>query len=972
MRRVTYLVALSVLCVILLVSCTNPVDKDISINISLTDEAAKINYSKLSTSPASFQDNIVVNKYKVYLYQDGTLVYQQESTNVSNNTISLRLTNINSGTYTLRVEAFKDTTPIFYGEKVVQLSYGQNNTQLATYFNKAKLTVNVENQAEGFELTGLSIKGTLPAKPTNNFVENGPFQNKEIYPGVWEINLEVTLTRSGNQVPVTYPTRAYEIYPSEDKVLNFVIKSDDLGNVYIDLLTGIELPYLNKVWNMRAERNEDGLKLMWDYNLPATFRVYKGTGQQGNDIELIGSATNQYFVDTNPVSSNNHYYVNAIYGGKESGLCELVMDLQSPQVTIVNPTNGATVRGLVTVTAEAQDNVAVSKVEFYIDGTKVGEDTSEPYQYNWDTVGLTNDSTHTIQAKAYDIIGNPGQSDTVAVRVVNNIPQVTIINPTDGETLHGTVTIQAEVQDNEGIAQVEFFVNDKVLKSFISSPYEYGWNVDEIIDGTYTIKVKATNLSGNQSSKSINVIVNKGQKTFGRNYYSDYAYSIQQTTDGGYIVAGDMSGSACVLKLNSDGSLAWQKTFFGGGWTYAHSIQQTTDGGYIVAGYTESFEAGGYDVYILKLNSNGTLIWQKTFGGSLDDFAYSIQQTTDGGYIVAGYTYSFGAGYYDAYILKLNSDGSLAWQKTYGGSSNDMAHSIQQTTDGGYIVAGYTYSFGAGNDDVYVLKLNSDGSLAWQKTFGGSYGDYAYSIQQTTDGGYIVAGSTYSFEAGYYDAYILKLNSDGSLAWQKTFGGSYGDYAYSIQQTTDGGYIVAGSTYPFEAGYYDAYILKLNSDGSLAWQKTFGGSYGDYAYSIQQTTDGGYIVAGYTGSFGFGDYVLKLNRDGSLAWQKTYGGIWNDEAYSIQQTTDGGYIVAGYTASFGAGNNDVYVLKLDSDGSLAWQKTFGGSNNDEAYSVQKTADGGYIVAGYTGSFGSGDYDVYILKLDSNGELHPFE
>ena len=248
MRRTAYLVALSVLCVtLLLVSCTSPVKKDIFINISLTGEAANINHSKFSTTPANFQDDIVVNKYKLYLYQNGTLVYQQESTSVSNNTISLHLTTINSGTYTLRVEGFKDTTPIFYGEKVVQLSYGQNNTQLTTYFNKARLTVNVQNQTQEFEITELNIVGSLAASPSNNFVENGAFQNKEIYPGVWHIDLEAILTSDSSSTKVTYPTKIYEIYPSEEKVLNFVIKTDDLRNVYIDILAQIKLLYLDKV-----------------------------------------------------------------------------------------------------------------------------------------------------------------------------------------------------------------------------------------------------------------------------------------------------------------------------------------------------------------------------------------------------------------------------------------------------------------------------------------------------------------------------------------------------------------------------------------------------------------------------------------------------------------------------------------------------------------------------------------------------
>jgi len=553
-----------------------------------------------------------VNKYKVYLlYQSGTVVYQEEFSNLSNNTISLHLTNINSGTYSLRVEAFKDTTPIFYGEKVVQLSYGQNNTQIKTYFNKAKLTVNVENQTNGFELTGLSIEGTLPATPTNNFGENGAFQNKEIYPGVWHIDLEATLTSDSSSVKVTYPTEVYEIYPSEEKVLNFVVKRDDLGNVYIDLLTEVELPYLDKVWNMRAERNEDGLKLMWDYNLPATFNIYR---RDGDEIEFIGGTTAKYFVDTNPVSSKNYYYVNAMYGGKESGLCELVVDLQSLQVTIVNPTNGATVTGLVMITAEAQANVGVSKVEFYIGGTKVGEDNDSPYQYSWDTSSLTNNSTHTIQAKAYDTAGNVGESSMVTVTVKNPIPQITIVTPTDGETVQGTITIKAEASDDEGISRVDFFINGTLWESLNSAPYEYVWDtVHSVVDGTYTIEAKVTDSSENYNSASINVMVNNGQKAFGGNKY-----------DGAY------------------------------------AIQQTTDGEYIVAGYTASF-GNGYnnDVYVLKLTSDGSLAWQKTFGGSNDDEAYSVEITTDGGYIVAGYTKSFGAGYEDVYILKLDSNGEL-------------------------------------------------------------------------------------------------------------------------------------------------------------------------------------------------------------------------------------------------------------------------------------------------------------------------
>jgi len=365
--------------------------------------------------------------------------------------------------------------------------------------------------------------------------------------------------------------------------------------------------------------------------------------------------------------------------------------------------------------------------------------------------------------------------------------------------------------------------------------------------------------------------------------------------------------------------------------------------------------------------------WAKTYGGSGYDEVRSIQQTSDGGYIVAGTTNSFGAGDYDFWILKLNADGSVAWQKTYGGSGFDYTYSIQQTSDGGYIVAGGTESSGAGIEDFWILKLNADGSVDWQKTYGNWDLDEASSIQQTSDGGYIVAGDTFSSGAGAADLWIMKLNSDGSVAWQKTYGGSETDSPSSIQQTSDGGYIVAGSTDSFgvSPGSFDVWVLKLNSDGSVDWQKTYGGSGDDFAHSIQQTADGGYTVAGRSSSFGEGSedfWVLKLKSDGSVDWEKTYGGSGIDFAYSIQQTSDGGYIVAGYTNSFGAGDDDIWVLKLDSNGEVVWQKTYGGSGVDDAYSIQQTSDGGYILAGRTNSFGAGGYDAWVLKLDSLGNV----
>ncbi|HHT9140027.1 MAG TPA: hypothetical protein ACFYEI_04360 [Candidatus Tripitaka californicus] len=383
----------------------------------------------------------------------------------------------------------------------------------------------------------------------------------------------------------------------------------------------------------------------------------------------------------------------------------------------------------------------------------------------------------------------------------------------------------------------------------------------------------------------------------------------------------------------------WAATYGGGDSEHASSIQQTRDGGYIVAGETRSFGAGEPDawalkppnVWVLKLNPDGTVDWQKVYGGANWDRAYSIHETSDGGYVVAGETSSFGAGRPDFWVLKLRHYGTVEWQKTYGGTDQDEAHSIQQTSDGGYIVTGTTSSFGAGKCDIWVLKLRPDGAVEWQKTYGGGDWDCAYSIHETSDGGYIVAGDTSSFGIGGTAAWVLKLRPDGTVEWQKAHGGANLDRANSIHETNDGGYVVAGlRTMSLGAGgekIPDIWALKLRPDGTVDWQKTYGKEGWEVANSIQQTSDGGYIMAGETGNAhtgtgtlsisGVAVWVLKLRPDGTVDWQKTYGGGRLDRADSIRETSDGGYIVAGNTSSFGARDGDFWVLKLSPNGSIS-------------------------------------------------------
>jgi len=367
---------------------------------------------------------------------------------------------------------------------------------------------------------------------------------------------------------------------------------------------------------------------------------------------------------------------------------------------------------------------------------------------------------------------------------------------------------------------------------------------------------------------------------------------------------------------------------------------------------------------------NSRDLFAKTFGGSENDLGHSVQQTSDGGYIVAGHTYSFGNGN-EFWLIKSNSNGNEEWNQTYGGAESDIGRSVQQTINGGYIITGFTYSY-EGSQRVYLIKTNSVGAEEWSKTFGGSVDDGGYSVQQTTDGGYIVLGHTSSFGNGGQDIYLIKTNSEGIEAWTKTYGGSGNEFGYSVQQTSDGGYILTGNTSSYGNGDNDVWLIKTDSEGTEEWNKTFGGENDDRGYSVQQTTDGGYIIAGYTNSdLGSNDvWLIKTDANGNEQWNKTYGGDGSDYGYSVQQTTDGGYIIVGVTAPTGNGN--VWLIKTATNGIEQWNKTFGGSVHDYGYSVQQTTDGGYIITGATTSFGNGGHDVWLIKTDSEGNTAKYK
>lgn len=438
-------------------------------------------------------------------------------------------------------------------------------------------------------------------------------------------------------------------------------------------------------------------------------------------------------------------------------------------------------------------------------------------------------------------------------------------------------------------------------------------------------------------------------------------------------------------------AIEWQKCLGGTGTEYAYSSQQTIDGGYIVAGTTPSNDGdvsgnhGGGDFWVVKMNSTGIIEWQKCLGGTSFEKANCIKQTIDGGYIITGETNSndgnvigFHNGGPDIWVVKLTTSGNIEWQNCLGGTNYEISSSIQQTSDGGYIISGQTDSnngdvsgfhgtAGTLAFDFWIIKLSQNGSIEWQKCLGGTIIEKAQSIQQTLDGGYIVAGATNSNNGdvsgnhGLDDFWIVKLSGAGNIEWQKCLGGSSYESAVSISQTIDEGYVIAGATQSNNGdvsgnhGGWDFWIVKLNTLGNIEWQKCLGGSNSESPSSILQTPEGGYIIAGYTnsnngnvtGNHGVSDFwVLKMNTLGSLQWQKCYGGSSNDVASSIYQIADGSYYISGYTSSNNGdisgnhGNSDFWVVKLASTQKIKAEKQWDKSFPTQAIAVKGVAADG--------------------------------
>jgi len=323
---------------------------------------------------------------------------------------------------------------------------------------------------------------------------------------------------------------------------------------------------------------------------------------------------------------------------------------------------------------------------------------------------------------------------------------------------------------------------------------------------------------------------------------------------------------------------------------------------------------------------------------------------------------------WDAYLIKTDSAGSILWTKTFNALFTEYLFDVTQTTDSGYVAVGSTQADEPTSRKIFIVKTSSDGTLLWSKTIGWIDAAEAHTVKETSDGGLIICGEA------YFGICLIKTDANGEVIWGKKYDDStaqnFGELGYSAEETADGGYIITGrAENSFSSGGSDIYLAKTDAGGTIQWNKAYGGADHEFANCVKQTTDGGYIIAGYTLSFGAGGedaYLIKTDADGDTLWSKTYGGSLRDFGYSVSQTSDGGYILGGYTETFGSGSNDYFLVKVTATGNHQWSRTFGANTDERAFDVQQTDDRGYVIAGYTNGFDLGFEHFYLVKTDSSG------
>ena len=653
--------------------------------------------------------------------------------------------------------------------------------------------------------------------------------------------------------------------------------------------------------------------------------------------------------------------------------CEDSKDTSPPSVAIISPTESSSVSEIALIQCVASDDDSVRIVELWIDSLATGLiDSSKPYEFYWNTVLLSDSAEYSLMAMAEDMSSNISFSPSINVLVDNtgsnpksvNIQSITyndtkmtiIIEPSlDNDFLNYKI-LRSEMAESERYSIMELSdVNDTIVDIYDFDPVEPSW---------YWVEVEDIH----------------GYKAVGDSYFILDGYPAQ--SDLRNI---DFIDSTFVINWSPSGDLDFQSYKLFESMTPemvdAEKIFDTND--ITMTTFNYQIEMNQYRYYQLYVEDHWGLetesevkmgcswfLFNNTFGDASYDYGRSLIELNDGGYLIAGNTSLLGDNYSNALLIKIDHTGKEMWKRDYTFSSVDRLNMVKELQDGSLVAAGFTMSSTNYSKDIFVIKTDAQGNLEWQRSYGDAQDETANSIDISIGGGFIISGEVINENTGFSLCYLIKIDNEGGLDWSNTFGGNQNDNGLSVISTNDAGFAITGMTRSLGDSNGDVWLIKVNSNGEIEWERTYGGDDTEYGRTIQQTVDGGYIIIGQTESFGLGyndAYLIKTDSQGNEIWSQTFGGQGTDQGRQVVNTLDEGYLISGYTDSFGTlGGFNFWLVKANSLGELEWQRFYGEQGDDRGLSGIQTSDGGYAIAGYTNSGTSSGSDILFIKTDDNG------
>tara|TARA_S200000501_G_scaffold236919_1_gene222099 strand:+ start:1823 stop:3847 length:2025 start_codon:yes stop_codon:yes gene_type:complete len=653
--------------------------------------------------------------------------------------------------------------------------------------------------------------------------------------------------------------------------------------------------------------------------------------------------------------------------------CEDSKDTSPPSVSIISPTESSSVSEIALIQCVASDNDSVRIVELWIDSLATGlTDSSKPYEFYWNTVLLSDSTEYSLMAMAEDMSSNISFSPSINVLVDNtgsnpksvNIQSITynetkmtiIIEPSlDNDFLNYKI-LRSEMAESEKYSIIELTdVNDTIVDIYDFDPVEPSWYWVEVEDihgykavgGSYFILDEHPEQS---NLRNVDFIDSTFVINWSRSSDLDFqSYELFES------ITPEMVDSEKIFETND--------------------IMMTTFNYQIEMNQYRYYQLYVKDYWGLETESEikmgcSWFLFNNTFGDASYDYGRSLIELNDGGYLIAGNTSLLGDNYSNALLIKIDHTGKEKWKRDYTFSSVDRLNMVKELQDGSLIAAGFTMSSTNYSKDILVIKTDAQGNLEWQRSYGDTQDETANSIDISSDGGLIISGEVINENTGFSLCYLIKIDDEGELAWSNTFGGSLNDNGHSVISTNDAGFAITGMTRSLGDSNGDMWLIKVNANGQMEWERTYGGDYTEYGRTIQQTVDGGYIIIGQIESFalGYNDaYLIKTDAQGNEMWSQTFGGQGTDQGRQVVSTLDEGYLISGYTDSFGTlGGFNFWLVKANSLGELEWQRFYGEQGDDRGLSGIQTSDGGYAIAGYTNSGTSSASDILFIKTDNNG------